>query len=60
VALAWPFSHAAARGPAELMIRTLRDGYGADPQKLRYREANGVSDEDWDAGWLGLAERLPD
>lgn len=60
VALAWPFSHAAARGLAELMIRTLRDVYGADPRRLRYRAANGVSNEDWDAGWLGLAERLPD
>jgi hypothetical protein len=52
VALAWPFSHAAAR-LAELMTRTLREVYGADPRRLRYRAAYGVSDEDWDAraGW---------
>jgi hypothetical protein len=42
------------------MIRTLREVYGADLRKLRYRAANGVSDEDWDAGRRGLAERLPD
>ena len=42
------------------MIRTLRDVDCADPRKLRYRAAIGVSDEGWDASWLVLAERLPD
>ncbi|AGZ40729.1 hypothetical protein AFR_12215 [Actinoplanes friuliensis DSM 7358] len=55
----WPGrSRTRRRGPVELMTRTLRDVYGADPRRLRYRAAYGVSDEDWDASRLGLAERL--
>ncbi|EXG82348.1 TY-Chap domain-containing protein [Cryptosporangium arvum] len=58
VVVAWPFSHGAACELAERWVRTLRDVYDADPNTLRYLAANASSNDDWDAGYLGIAQRL--